>query len=51
MIGTIYKLQAYLNGEDQIQLSVLLKQLQHSATLSQAIRQYFHVINQNKKTE
>ena len=51
MIGTIYRLQAYLNGEDQIQLSVLLKQLQHSATLSQAIRQYFHVINQNKKTE
>lgn len=45
VIGTIYKLQAYLNGEDQIQLSVLLKQLQHSATLSQAIRQYFHVVN------
>lgn len=51
MIATIYRLQAYLNGEDQIQLSVLLKQLQHSATLSQAIRQYFYVISQNKKTE
>jgi len=49
MIASIYKLQAYLNGEDNIKVSVLLKQLQHSATLSQAVRQYFHVVNHSNK--